>query len=114
MRPAESVFNESIVADGSFANASSTGANTVNWPPLSVSTRLTFGFNFPETAALSVVSSELFDAATATGSCAIAAIEPGPVAPAAHNWRSQYRPDSVSGRRWRCPRTAADQRRRRP
>ena len=79
VRPVESVFNESIVAGGSLANASSTGANSVNWPPLSVSTKLTFGFNFPETAAVSVVSSGLFDAATATGSCAIAAIEPGPV-----------------------------------
>src|SRR6516164_11736909 len=74
-----SVFKVSTVAGGSLANASSTGANTVNWPPLRVSTRFTLGFSCPDTADVSVVSSGLFDAATATGSWAIPATEPGPV-----------------------------------
>ena len=34
---------------------------------------------WPETAAVNVVSNGLFDAATATGSCAIPVTEPGPV-----------------------------------
>src|SRR5271168_345419 len=74
-----SVFNESIVDAGIFANAASTGANTVNWPPLRVSTRFTPGFSLPDTAAVNVVSSGLFDAATATGSCAIPVTGPGPL-----------------------------------
>src|SRR5271168_1470509 len=74
-----SVFNESIVDAGIFANAASTGANTVNWPPSRVSTRFTPGFSRPDTAAVNVVSSGLFDAATATGSCAIPATDPGPL-----------------------------------
>src|SRR3954470_14246395 len=75
----ESVFNFSIVAGSSLANASSVGAKTVNSPPLRVSTRLTLGFSCPETALVKVVSIGLFDAATATGSIAIPATEPGPV-----------------------------------
>src|SRR5262249_13832924 len=51
----------------------------VNSPPLSVSTRLTFGFSLPDTAAVSVVNNGLFDAATVTGSCAMPVTEPGPV-----------------------------------
>ena len=66
------------VAFGSFANAESTGAKTVNWPLLSVSTRSTFGFSLPETAAISVLSSGLLPAATATGSAAMPATEPVP------------------------------------
>ena len=57
-----------MVAGSIFANASSTGAKTVNSSPFSVSTRSTSGFSWPETAAVSVVSSGLLDAATATGS----------------------------------------------
>ena len=41
----ESVFSFSMVAGSILANASSVGANTVNSPPLSVSTRLTFGLS---------------------------------------------------------------------
>src|SRR6476660_2678356 len=75
----ESVFNFSMVAGSIFANAASVGANTVNSLPLSVSTRFTFGFSLPDTAAARVVNSGLFDAATATGSCAVPVTEPGPV-----------------------------------
>src|SRR5439155_758533 len=57
----------------------SVGANTVNSLPLRVSTRFTFGLSLPDTAEVSVVSSGLFDAATATGSCAIPVTDPGPV-----------------------------------
>ena len=42
---AASVLSTSIVAGSIFANASSTGAKTVNSSPLSVSTRLTSGFS---------------------------------------------------------------------
>lgn len=42
---AESVFSDSMVAGSILAKAASTGANTVNWPPLSVSTKLTCGFS---------------------------------------------------------------------
>src|SRR6185312_6723740 len=75
----ESVFSFSIVAGSILANASSVGAKTVNSPPLSVSTRLTSGLTWPEIALVSVVSIGLLDAATATGSIAIPATEPGPV-----------------------------------
>ncbi|BBX94561.1 hypothetical protein MBOE_62100 [Mycolicibacterium boenickei] len=43
-----------------------------------MSTRFTFGFSLPETAAVSVVSSGLCDAATVTGSWAIPMTDPGP------------------------------------
>src|SRR5207302_639240 len=46
-----SVLSFAIVAAGTLANAASTGAKTVNCPPLSVSTRFTFGFSLPDTAA---------------------------------------------------------------
>ena len=75
---AESVFSDSIVAGSIFANASSTGANTVNSSPFSVSTRSTSGFSWPETAATRVVSSGLFEAATATGSVDMPTTEPAP------------------------------------
>ena len=42
---AVSVFSASMVAGSIFANASSTGAKTVNSSPLSVSTRSTSGFS---------------------------------------------------------------------
>ena len=67
-----------MVAAGILAKASSTGANTVNWPPLSVSTRFTSLFNWPEIAAVRVFNSGLFDAAVATGSAAMPATEPAP------------------------------------
>ena len=67
----------SIVAGSIFLNASSVGANTVNSPLLSVSTRLTSGFSWPDRAAVSVVSIGLLDAATATGSMAMPATEAG-------------------------------------
>ena len=60
---AESVLSDSMVAGSIFANASSIGAKTVNSSPLRVSTRLTSGLSWPETAAVRVVSSGLFDAA---------------------------------------------------
>ena len=66
------------MAVGSFANAASTGAKTVNSPPLRVSTRLTLGLSLPETAAMRVFSSGLLQAATATGSAAMPATEPAP------------------------------------
>jgi hypothetical protein len=75
-----SVFSVLIVAAGIFANAESTGANTVNSPPLSVETRSTFGFSLPDTEATSVFSSGLPEAAVATGAAAIPSIEPAPVA----------------------------------
>ena len=75
----ESVLSFSIVAGSILANASSVGAKTVNSLPLSVSTRLTFGFSLPDSADVSVVSTGLFDAATVTGSCDIPATEPGPL-----------------------------------
>ena len=67
-----------MVAGSILANASSTGAKTVNSSPFSVSTRLTSGFSWPETAAVSVVSIGLFEAATATGSVDMPTTEPGP------------------------------------
>ena len=67
-----------MVAGSIFANASSTGANTVNSSPFRVSTRFTSGFSWPETAAVSVVSSGLFDAAVATGSVDMPSTEPAP------------------------------------
>jgi len=76
---AESVLSFSMVAGSILANASSVGAKTVNSPPLSVSTRFTFGLSCPEIAFVSVVSIGLLEAATATGSIAIPATEPGPV-----------------------------------
>ncbi len=74
-----STLRVAIVVGSIFAKASSTGANTVNWPPLSVSTRLTPGLSWPETAAARVVSTGLLEAATATGAVARPATEPGPV-----------------------------------
>ena len=73
-----SVCSASIVASSTCANASSTGANTVYSPLLSVSTRSTSGFTPPDTAAVRVVSSGLLEAAVATGSMAIPSTEPGP------------------------------------
>ncbi len=67
-----------MVAGSIFANASSTGANTVNSSPLRVSTRFTSGLSSPLTAETSVVSIGLLDAATATGSCDMPWIEPAP------------------------------------
>ena len=66
------------VPAGSAANASSTGAKTVNSSPFSVSTRLTFGLSWPETAATRVLSSGLLLAAVATGSSAMPETEPAP------------------------------------
>lgn len=63
---------------GSLAKASSVGAKTVNWPPLSVSTKLTCWFSFPDTAAVNVVNIGLCAAAVATGSCAIPSTDPAP------------------------------------
>src|SRR6185312_12570627 len=63
---------------GIAAKASSTGAKTVNSSLLSVSTRSTLGFSLPETALVSVLSIGLFEAATATGSCAMPLTEPAP------------------------------------
>src|SRR4051812_48120340 len=73
-----SVLSFSRVAASILANASSVGAITVNSPPLRVSTRFTPGLSLPETAAVSVVSIGLFEAAVATGSLAMPATEPGP------------------------------------
>src|ERR1700712_334898 len=73
-----STLSLSMVAASSFANASSVGAITVNSPPLRVSTRFTPGLSLPDTAAVSVVSIGLFDAAVAPGSLAMPATEPGP------------------------------------
>ena len=67
-----------MVAASILANASSVGANTVNCPLFSVSTRLTFGFNLPDSADASVVSTGLLPAAVATGSMARPATDPGP------------------------------------
>ena len=61
------------------ANASSVGANTVNSPPLSVSTRLTFGLSLPDSAEFSVVSTGLLAVAAVTEPAAIPATDPGPV-----------------------------------
>src|SRR3954454_2780739 len=72
------VDNVFTVAFGSLANAESTGAKTVKSPPLSVSTRFTFGLSLPETAATSVVSSGLLEAAVATGSWAMPLTDPAP------------------------------------
>ena len=80
---AESVLRDSMVAGSILANASSTGAKTVNSSPLRVSTRLTSGLSWPDTAATRVVSSGLFDAATATGSVDMPVTEPGPSGTAA-------------------------------
>ena len=66
------------MALGSFANAESTGANTVNSPPLRVSTRFTLGLNLPDTVAVRVFRIGLLLAATATGSAAMPATEPLP------------------------------------
>ena len=68
-----------MVAASSLANASLVGANTVNCPPLRVSTRFTCGLSPPESAAASVVSTGLFAAAVATGTLASSPTEPGPV-----------------------------------
>src|SRR4051812_27275847 len=68
-----SVLSFSRVAASILANASSVGAITVNSPPLRVSTRFTPGLSLPETAAVSVVSIGLFEAAVATGSLAMPA-----------------------------------------
>src|SRR6476469_7188691 len=73
-----------MVAGGILPKASSVGANTVNSPPLRVLTRLTLGLSWPDSAAVSVVSSGLFDAATVTGSAAIPMTEPGPTG----TWRT--------------------------
>src|ERR1700756_1333654 len=73
----ESVLSWSIVAAGSLSNAAFVGAKTVYWPLLRVSTRFTFGFSLPDSAAVRVLSIGLFDAAVATGSCAIPATDPG-------------------------------------
>ena len=67
------------VLASTFLKAESTGAKTVNSPLLRVSTRLTLGFSLPETAATSVVSSGLLDAAVATGSFAMPSTEPAPL-----------------------------------
>ncbi len=64
---------------GSLSNAALVGANTVYWPLLRVSTRLTFGFSLPESAAVKVDSIGLLDAAVATGSPAIPATDAGPL-----------------------------------
>ncbi len=87
----ESVLSLSMVAGSILANASSVGANTVNSPPLSVSTRFTFGFSWPDSAEVSVVSIGLFDAATVTGASAMPLTEPGPTAPARRRPRSRCR-----------------------
>ena len=55
-----------MVAASILANASSVGANTVNSPPLSVSTRLTFGLSLPDSAEFSVVSTGLLAVAAVT------------------------------------------------
>ena len=68
-----------MVAGAILANASSTGANTVNSPPLRVSTRFTSGLSLPDRADVRVVNIGLFEAATATGSCAMPMTEAGPV-----------------------------------
>src|SRR6202453_376092 len=73
------VLRSSSVAAGNLANASLVGANTVYWPLLRVSTRLTFGFNLPDSAEVKVDSSGLLDAAVATGSCAIPDTDAGSV-----------------------------------
>src|SRR3954464_8042571 len=78
-----SVLSFSNVAASILANASSVGAITVNSPPLSVSTRFTPGLSLPETAAVSVVSTGLFDAAVATGSIAMPDTDPAPDGPRA-------------------------------
>src|ERR1700742_1595717 len=69
-----------MVAGSILAKASSVGANTVS-PGLlfRVSTRFTFGLSLPDSADVNVVSTGLFDAATATGSWAMPATEPGPL-----------------------------------
>src|ERR1700738_252315 len=69
-----------MVAASTLAKASSVGANTVR-PGLlfNVSTRFTFGLSLPDSADVSVVSTGLLDAATATGSWAMPATEPGPL-----------------------------------
>ncbi len=67
------------MAAGTFAKAASIGAKTVNWPLFSVLTRLTFGLSLPETAATSVLSSGLLEAAVATGSWAMPSTEPEPL-----------------------------------
>src|SRR5215212_6193993 len=77
-RPA-SVFSVATVLASTLPKAESTGAKTVNSPPFSVSTRLTFGFSLPETAATRFFSSGLLDAATATGSFAMPSTEPAPL-----------------------------------
>src|SRR6195952_4986961 len=67
-----------MVAASTFLNAASTGAKTVKSPLFRVLTRLTFGLTLPDTAATSVVSSGLFEAAVATGSVAMPPTEPAP------------------------------------
>src|SRR6478752_10477482 len=76
----ESVLSFSRVAASILANAASVGANTVS-PGLlfRVSTRFTFGLSLPDSAEVSVLSIGLLDAATATGSCAMPATDPGPL-----------------------------------
>jgi hypothetical protein len=67
-----------MVAGSSLAKAASVGAITVKSPLSRVSTRLTSGLSLPEVAEVGVVGIGVFDAATATGSIAIPATEPGP------------------------------------
>src|SRR5271165_4249463 len=73
------VLSSSIVLAGSLSNAALVGANTVYWPLLRVSTRLTPGFSLPDSAAVNVDSNGLLDAAVATGSWDIPATDAGPV-----------------------------------
>ena len=55
------------------------GANTVYWPRLRVSTKLTSELSFPARAEDNVVSIGLLAMATATGSGAMPSSEPGPI-----------------------------------
>ena len=76
---AESVLSFSMVAGSIFANASSVGANTVNSPLLSVSTRLTFGLSWPESACGQRGQHRVVRRRDRRpGSCAMPATEPGP------------------------------------
>jgi len=56
--------------------ASSTGAKSVKRPPMSVSTRVTFGLSLPLTARHQCGDVGWLDAAVATGSAALPATEP--------------------------------------
>ena len=73
------VFRVARVAASILANAESTGAKIVYCAPSKVFAKLTAGFRDPETAAVSVFRSGLFDAATVTGEVDIPVTEPGPV-----------------------------------